>query len=312
MLADVVDLLACPVCRGSCRLDAASVRCSRGHVFDVARQGYVNLLAGGADTGTADTPGMVAARAAFLDAGHFAPLTRRLVEVAVAAAREGVGRGNDVDAEVGTTPRAARADGGGGVGSAVRRRGLVDLGAGTGHHLAAVLDALPERAGLALDLSKHAMRRAARAHGRIGAAVCDAWGALPVRDGSVDVALNVFAPRNVAELARVLVPGGSVVVVTPLAEHLAPLVDRLALLTVDADKALRVDRQLAAGFSLVDAVEHRHAMRLRHDDVRAVVGMGPSAWHVDPPALDARIATLPAPVEVTSAVRIARYRRAGS
>lgn len=281
-LADVVDLLACPVCHGVCALRGGSLTCERGHAFDVARQGYVNLLTGDVRAGTADTAAMVAARARFLAAGHFAPLTRRLVEVVAAAVPQGT-----------------------------RERGgaVVDVGAGTGHHLAAVLDALPGRPGLALDLSKHALRRAARAHGRIGAVVCDAWGALPVRDAAGAVALSVFAPRGVPELVRVLEPGGSVVAVTPLAEHLAPLVDRLGLLTVADDKATRLDRQLAPRFTLVDEFEHDHVMRLGADDVRAVVSMGPSAWHIDAAALDARVAALPAEVHVTTAVRIAHYRR---
>jgi 23S rRNA (guanine745-N1)-methyltransferase len=284
VLADVVDLLACPVCGSTCALDGATVRCADGHAFDVARQGYVNLLPGRAGAGTADTPAMVAARATFLDAGHFAPLTRRLV----AAVTDAIG------------PDAAALGG-----------AVLDLGAGTGHHLAAVLEALPAASGLALDLSKHAMRRAARAHARIGAAVCDAWGVVPVRDDAIAVALDVFAPRNAAELARVLAPDGVLVVVTPTADHLGPLVARLGLLTVDVDKAVRVDRQLAPMFVPVAVAEHRHTMRLDAGDVRAVVGMGPSAWHVEPAVLDAGIAALPAELEVAAAVRIATYRRAG-
>lgn len=281
-LADVVDALACPVCRGACVLRASSLACAQGHVFDVARQGYVNLLTGAARAGTADTAAMVADRARFLAAGHFEPLTRRLVEVVTA-----------------TVPHSDRGG----------RAPVVDLGAGTGHHLATVLDALPGRPGLALDLSKHAARRAARAHARIGAAVCDAWGALPVRDAAAALALSVFAPRTAGELARVLAPGGALVVVTPLAEHLAPLVDRLGLLTVDEEKPARLERQLSSDFTLVDEVEHTHVMRLDADDVRAVVGMGPSAWHVDDAVLDGRVAALPSDVEVTAAVRVAHYRR---
>ena len=62
---------------------------------------------------------------------------------------------------------------------------VLDLGAGTGWYLARVLDRLPGRSGLALDLSRHALRRAARAHARIGAVAADAWGPLPVRDAAV-------------------------------------------------------------------------------------------------------------------------------
>ena len=158
MLSDVLPLLRCPHCTGPLADAGPAVRCPRGHGFDVARQGYLSLLAGGGGTSTADTAAMVQARAAFLGAGHYDALSE-----AVAAA---VGRGP-----------------------------VVDVGAGTGHHLARVLDRV-EGPGLALDLSKHAARRAARAHPRAGAVVADAWRALPVADAVAGTVLSVFAPRH--------------------------------------------------------------------------------------------------------------------
>ncbi|GAA3310313.1 hypothetical protein GCM10020219_015770 [Nonomuraea dietziae] len=80
MLADIVDYLACPVCRDGLRLTDGSLRCGQGHGFDVARQGYVSLLTGSQAPGTADSPAMVAARADFLAAGHYAPLADALAK----------------------------------------------------------------------------------------------------------------------------------------------------------------------------------------------------------------------------------------
>jgi 23S rRNA (guanine745-N1)-methyltransferase len=278
MLADVVALLACPHCGRPLALDGRTVRCDGRHAFDVARQGYVNLLPGDARTGTADTAAMVAAREAFLDAGHLAPLSAAVAAAAAAAA-----------------PPAGC---------------VLDLGAGTGHHLAAVLDALPGRAGLALDLSKHAARRAARAHPRTGVVVTDAWSRLPVRDGVAAVVLSIFAPRDGAEMMRVLAPGGAAIVVTPTADHLRDLVEALGLLTVDEHKPQRLARALEGHLVLEAADVHRHPLALDHDAVAALVAMGPSAHHVDPVRVRGQIAALPLPVRTTVEVRIARYRRA--
>jgi 23S rRNA (guanine745-N1)-methyltransferase len=57
---------------------------------------------------------------------------------------------------------------------------------------------VPSRAaaGLALDVSAVALKRAARAHRRLGAAVWNLWEPWPVASGSAAVVLNVFAPRN--------------------------------------------------------------------------------------------------------------------
>src|SRR5919206_373512 len=109
---------------------------------------------------------------------------------------------------------------------------------------AGVLDRAPDAVGVVLDASRYAARRAARAHPRAMAVVADSWARWPVRDAALDRVLVVFAPRNGAETARVLRPGGRLVVVTPAADHLAELVGPLGLLTVDPAKADRLTAAL--------------------------------------------------------------------
>ncbi|HEX6256935.1 MAG TPA: methyltransferase domain-containing protein [Euzebyales bacterium] len=275
MRPEVAALLTCPTCGGRLARGDGALRCVAGHSFDIARQGYVHLLPGGGDTASADTARMVAARADVFDAGHMAPLTAAVVDEVRSAA----------------PPPGA----------------VADVGAGTGHHLAAVLDALDGRPGLAIDRSKHAARRAARAHPWAGAIVADAWARLPVRDGVMAVVLSIFAPRHGAEFARVLARGGTVVVVTPLSDHLDTIVAALGLLTVDQRKAERLERRLGPQLVTAAAREHRHDLALDHGAVAAVVGMGPSAHHVERDLAD-RIAALPTIVHTQVAVRIACYR----
>ena len=271
-LADFLDVLQCPICAAPFEAEAAVLRCAGGHVFDVAKQGYVNLLTGSASTGPADTAGMVAARTEFLAADHYAGIADAVVSAA--APQEG------------------------GV--------VLDAGAGTGYYLARVLDSVPIGRGLALDLSKYAARRAARAHPRIAAVVCDTWHTLPVKDGSVDVVLNVFAPRNGPEFARVLKPGGVLVVVTPTTRHLAEIAESVGMLTVDRRKPERLQRSLAADFTLMQRDEHDIALRLTAADVERLIRMGPSAWHIEPEEAARRAATL-GPVTATASVTVARY-----
>lgn len=269
MLSDVLSYLCCPHCSAALTETGHSLRCDSGHTFDVARQGYVSLLSG-RTTVSGDTAEMVAARDTFLSAGHYAPIV-----AATVAASSGDGC-------------------------------VLDLGAGTGHYLAAVLDASPGRVGVALEIAKPALRRAARAHPRLGAVGADTWQRLPIRSGTVSVALNVFAPRNAAEIARVLTADGRLVVVSPTPAHLRELVSALDLLTVGEDKAARVSASLP-GFveSTRDTCEF--TMSLTHDEVLALVGMGPSAWHVNPTALRERVSGLPAPVRVTASVTVTTY-----
>ncbi|MBG6067998.1 putative RNA methyltransferase [Micromonospora ureilytica] len=286
----ILDRLRCPVC-GEPLTEAtagttSALRCLRRHSFDIARQGYVNLLTGRAPH-VGDTAEMVAARADFQAAGHYDVISAALVD----AATEAVGRLRATPTpDVGAYPL------------------VVDAGAGTGRYLGAVLAALPDAVGLALDVSKPALRRAARAHPRAAAALADTWQRLPLADASTAVLLNVFAPRNGTEFHRVLDPAGTLLVVTPDTDHLAELVDALDLLRVDPDKADRVADSLGGHFTLVSSAGHRAELALTRPEVATVVGMGPSAWHTDPVALATRLAALPEPVRVTVAVRVDAYR----
>ncbi|MFD1214791.1 putative RNA methyltransferase, partial [Arthrobacter sp. GCM10027362] len=77
-----VRLLLCPVCAADMLPNgqrvAEGIRCTQGHRFDGARQGYINLLTGRGTSFIPDTAAMVSARGAFLAAGHYAPLAGRL------------------------------------------------------------------------------------------------------------------------------------------------------------------------------------------------------------------------------------------
>ncbi|ASO20096.1 SAM-dependent methyltransferase [Actinoalloteichus hoggarensis] len=276
-----VAFLRCPHCAEDLRRTDASLRCPTGHVFDVARQGYVTLLSGANNPHVADTAAMVAAREEFLAPGHLDPISAALAPLVAdaGAAEDGC---------------------------------VLDVGGGTGRHLGRVLDGSPDRVGIAVDLSKHALRRAARAHPRLAAVCCDVWRGLPIRTGSVAAAINVFAPRNGAELCRVLAPRGTLLIVTPTGRHLAELVGELGLLTVASDKRGRLADTLGPGLVLRSQESVTWRRELGHAEVRAVVGMGPNAWHQDPAALAEKIAALPANVEVGFSVDVSVYRPAVS
>ncbi len=275
--ARAVALLACPVCGAplSALPGDAGLHCPAGHAFDRARQGHVTLLPPGHTPPSGDSAAMVADRVAVLEAGTYAGLTAALAR-AVAA---------------GEGPAGA----------------VLDLGGGTGHHLAGVLAALPDAVGVVLDSSLYAARRAAGASPRAMAVVADTWARLPVRDGVVDRALVVFAPRNGPETARVLRPGGRLVVATPAPDHLAELVGPLGLLRVDPDKAARLAVSLEPYLAPAGAVEHREVLDLDHRAVAAVVGMGPHARHLEPGRLTAAVAALPPRVPVTLAVDVTTW-----
>ncbi len=299
MLADAIDLLRCPHCGGRLELVEGAARCEAGHSFDVARQGYLNLLPGDARTGSADTAAMVRARTTFLSAGHYAPVADAVAGAAAAGAVADRPTVADAVADAADSPEPV---GGGPT--------IADLGAGTGYYLAAVLERLPGSRGVALDISKHALRVAARAHPRIAAVGCDAWAGLPLGDAVADVAVNVFAPRDPAELARVVAPGGTLVVATPNPGHLGELVASVGMLTVPERKRERLAGKLGGLFEPVSETAVERELTLGHDDLAALVAMGPSARHLSGDEIAERVAALADPLAVTLSVTVASYRRA--
>ena len=175
----------CPHCANPLCEDERGARCERGHVFDRAREGYLNLRVGGRLPGApaGDSGAMLRARRALFDAGHYAPVLRAVAEMAIA--RE---------------PKPAV---------------VLDAGCGEGSYLAAI-DA-PTRLGI--DIAKDGVRMAARRHRDVRWAVASSY-RLPLADDSVDVVVSVFAPRPFGEFGRVARPGGVAVIASPGPDHL--------------------------------------------------------------------------------------------
>lgn len=268
-----IDLLICPHCGGELRQNGGSLICSRGHTMNIARQGYVSLLGRDAGTHTADSAEMIAARERFLASGHFDPLFAAIIEAAS-------------DGESGATGA------------------VVDLGCGTGQYLATVLEALPGSVGIGIDNSKFAARRAAKCHPRASAVVADIWDEIPIRDGGANLMLNVFSPRNGEEMERILAPGGRLVVVTPQAGHLAELIERFAMISVDREKTERLERSLGALGEGASSRNLEWTMTLGRKEIRDLVSMGPSAGRLEPEALEVALESLEEESAVAAAVTI--------
>ncbi|MDQ0028227.1 methyltransferase domain-containing protein [Arthrobacter bambusae] len=256
MLSDAVPALRCPVCQGPLSLGGAppfSLGCVAGHSFDAAKQGYFNLLTGKGTVFEADTAEMVAARNDFLGAGHYAPLAEAIAELA---------------APVLSAP-----------GSLV-----LDSGTGTGHYLRTVLDRTPA-AAIGIDISKFALRRAARLNPGAINLVWDIWRPLPIADRTVDAIMVVFAPRNPQEFARVVRPGGRVIVVTPRNGHLGEIAERTGMLGIEPGKDERLAESMQPFFTSADVVKLDVDLTLAARDLADVAFMGPAGHHLERSAL---------------------------
>ena len=185
--------LICPVCHQPLLAEAKRLLCPDGHSFDRARQGYWNLLLPQKKRSKApgDSADMVLARRRFLEAGHYTPLADRLSAL--------LAQHLNITSE----------------------SQLLDLGCGEGWYT----DRLARQLGLCttgLDISKDAIKTACRRNPDIHWLV--ATGAdIPLAPESVDAATLIFSRLMPEPTARVLKPGGLLLVVTPGPDHLRAL-----------------------------------------------------------------------------------------
>lgn len=194
----------CPVCGKALSENGGALRCAAGHSFDRAKEGYVNLLL--ASRMHSKLPGdskeMVAARNRFLNGGGYAPFAAELARLCAELARK---KGGVLH--------------------------ILDAGCGEGYYDEAICTEL-ERQGLSFelagfDISKAAVRLAAKRKLPGAAFAVASSFAAPVESGWADVVLNIFSPFAGEEFHRCLAPDGTLIYAVPTAEHLMGLKDVL-------------------------------------------------------------------------------------
>ena len=245
MRYDIVKrILKCPVC--SAPLDVTENKKSavclggRRHCFDFSSQGYLSLSGGGGDSKEA-----VAARHSFLWEGYYAK------------AAEAICR---------TVKKYIPSDG-----------VIIDAGCGEGYYTSAL--AVLSEMTLGVDLSKHGCAAAAKQARRDGidnvlystASVFE----LPVKDGSADAVVNIFAPCAEAEYCRVLRDGGYLIVVGAGKDHLMGL--KKVLYDEVYENTERADLPVNMEHVETATVSYRVTVRGR-EHIDALFSMTPYYW----------------------------------
>lgn len=243
-----MNILCCPVCGQLLNREEKRYLCPAGHSFDRARQGYVNLLQSqrSSQRSHGDDREMVTARRAFLEKGYYAPLRELLTEkVYFYTDESGV---------------------------------IADAGCGEGWYTEGVAARLPQATVIGFDISKEALKWAAKRQGLDHLAVASCY-AMPLADGSVDGLLNFFSPLAAEEYARVLKPGGHLFRAVPGEKHLWELKQAV----YDTPIPNRPEPENFAGLKLVERCPIRSEITLKtQEEILALFQMTPYYYRTSP------------------------------
>ena len=236
--------LICPICGSVLNRVEREYRCENRHSFDIARQGYVNLLTVQQKRSLhpGDTREQVLSRRAFLDAGYYAPIAQALCDTAKELGAAGP---------------------------------ILDVGCGEGYYSTRLAEALnTELAGL--DISKEAVRCAAGKY-KNALWLCGNAAHLPVADSSAGVLTSLFALTIPEEFHRVLRSGGYYFQVLAAEDHL------MGLKSIIYPELLHKEKNMVPelpGFELVKSVPIRFDFTVEREQVQNLLSMTPHVYRI--------------------------------
>lgn len=238
----------CPLCHHSLTLHQRSYHCANHHQFDQAKEGYVNLMPvqhkRSKDPG--DNKAMMQARRRFLDGAHYHPMRSAVSDL---CSRYLVNTNHQ----------------------------LLDIGCGEGYYTqyiaSALLEQSPQANTYGLDISKTAIRFAAKRYPQVEFVVASSH-RLPFADKSLNAIVRIYAPCKTEELQRVLDDNGVVITVTPAARHLY----QLKALIYPQVQLHNETAEIIDGFELKHQESLHYTMTLSGTEAFDLLQMTPFAW----------------------------------
>ncbi|WP_404340322.1 23S rRNA (guanine(745)-N(1))-methyltransferase [Pseudoalteromonas mariniglutinosa] len=233
----------CPLCKDPLTLANNSYICQQNHQFDIAKEGYVNLLP--VQNKKSKQPGdnlaMVQARRAFLTAGHYHFLQQCIA---------------DLVANI--TPQT-----------------VIDLGCGEGFYTQAIANNTSASV-YGVDISKPAVKYAAKRYPHCHFSVASISQA-PFADHQADVLVSVFAPLFATELTRLAAKGSTLIVATPGPWHLKQLKQ-----IIYNDVKAHTEVAPPEGFIKQHTTLLEQQVALTVEDIKHLIMMTPFAWKFRP------------------------------
>lgn len=240
--------LTCPVCGASLTLCENNMySCANKHPFNIAKEGYINLLLSHQRKSKkpGDDDDMIRARRRFFDSGAFNPLTEQLCKSPLFS-------GGEVS--------------------------VLDCGCGEGSLLGA-LSEQHEGFFCGADIAKKAVQMASKRYKNATWIVANGMRAIPIADSSMDVIVSILAPRNMKEFSRILKPDGALLIGVPGPNHLMELRQQLQFSSGNfQEKADEATAKCSPYFTETDREILSYEQTLNNEQIADLIRMTPIFW----------------------------------
>ncbi|MDM8558430.1 putative RNA methyltransferase [Candidatus Parabeggiatoa sp. HSG14] len=259
LIGNNISILSCPVCNTHLQKHQKSYNCTNGHNFDIAKQGYINLLQSNKKRSTApgDNRNMINARRHFLEQRYYEPVSNLLNEVLSSHISHFT---NGVPLQI------------------------VEVGSGDGYYinrLRETIHSCHDGNCYGVDISKQAAKIASTKYHNITFVVASAV-ELPFIKNSVDVLISLFSPFYEESAKQVLAKQGIIIQAVPLTNHLLELRQVLYKEVNINDTPKNILTQTNY-FKLEETKILNHSIHLSdHSSIQNIFSMTPHYWKTSP------------------------------
>ncbi|HPF06286.1 MAG TPA: methyltransferase domain-containing protein [Spirochaetota bacterium] len=279
-MTDTKSLFCCPLCREDLQQQEKTLFCRKGHSYDVAREGYVNLILANqkASREPGDSPEMLRARRNFLNSGYYRRLAENIADIIIRYIDE-----TEEDVVI------------------------LDAGCGEGYytdHISRIPSIISRSSICGIDVSREGVKLSAKRKNDVQWGVASVH-SIPLPENSVNIILNVFAPHDSGEFSRITTGNGILISVIPGPEHLKGLKEELYdTVTEHSNEYPEID-----GFKVLKTETLKYEFTVIWPQIKSdLLKMTPYYWRTKPGRIQA-LEKSPAPLTTLADFSITVYSK---
>ncbi|MEO4054983.1 putative RNA methyltransferase [Solibacillus sp. CAU 1738] len=240
------EIFACPICKKDMEVsEAGKMFCANNHSFDVAKQGYINLMT--KPVATMYSKELFESRQQIIVSGLYDQVQQEIAKLL---------SGQQI---------------------------ILDTGCGEGSHLVRICEQLDGAIGVGIDISKEGIIAAAKYYGEKIWCVGDLANS-PYKADTFTTILNFLSPANYEEFKRLLAPGGKVIKVVPQSSYLKELrAQAFADSEKESYSNAQTVERFKESFNKVEVKRVTYTVPLAVNLVPKLLEMTPMGWHIENP-----------------------------